>query len=129
MKELNSMLYVLLCISIRSINKLNRCMCIWPEFQSYNVWILLKTVIKYLIDQSAKQYRCYITVRLGCNGIYIHTRLMHMFKLFKDRIDIHNNTHNVKAGLLRYKELQLSKICRGTEIVRMQSPFPTRNKL
>ena len=24
---------------------------------------IVKTVIKYLIDQSAKQYRCYITVR------------------------------------------------------------------
>ena len=38
----------------------------WREYQSYDVWILLKTVIKYLIDQSTKQCRCYITVLLGC---------------------------------------------------------------
>ena len=30
----------------------------------------------------------------------------------------------LKAGLLRYKELQLPKICRGTEIVRMNSNNP-----
>ena len=56
---------------IRSINNLNRCMSISPEFQSYNVWILLKTVLKYLIYQSAKQYWFCITVRLGCNGNYV----------------------------------------------------------
>ena len=87
---------MLLCIAIRSINNLNRCMCIWPDFQSYNVWILLKTVMKYLIDQFAKQYRCYITVRLGCNGNYMHTTLMHLFKLFIDRIDIHNDTYKIE---------------------------------
>ena len=30
----------------------------------------------------------------------------------------------LKAGLLRYKELQLPKMCRGTEIVRMNSNNP-----
>ena len=30
----------------------------------------------------------------------------------------------LKAGLLRYKRLQLPKICRGTEIVRMNSNNP-----
>ena len=33
-----------------------------------------------------------------------------------------------KAGLLRYKRLQLPKICRGTEIVRMNSNNPRSSK-
>ena len=55
-----------------------------------------KTVRKYIIDQSAKQYRCYITVRLGCNDHYIHTTLMHLFKLLIDRIDLHNNRYSIE---------------------------------
>ena len=31
---------------------------------------------------------------------------------------------HIKAELLRYKELQLPKMCRGTEIVRMNSNNP-----
>ena len=34
------------------------------------------------------------------------------------------NAHELKAGVLRYKRLQLPKICRGTEIVRMNSNNP-----
>ena len=50
------------------------------RFQPYNVWILLKTVMKYLHWQSAKQYRWYITVTgLGklatCRCMYITTTI------------------------------------------------------
>ena len=43
--------------------------------------------------------------------------------LQKKTINIYNNIC-LKAGLLRYKELQLQNICRGTEIVRMNSNNP-----
>ena len=57
-------------INIWSINKLAKvhvyiAATIW-QFQPYNVWILLKTAMKYLHWQSAKQYRCHITVTGLC---------------------------------------------------------------
>ena len=59
---------------------------------------IVKTVIKYLIDKSAKQYRSYITVRLGCNSNTHHADAiyMHLFKLFIDRIDIHINMYYIE---------------------------------
>ena len=59
---------------------------------------IVKTVIKYIIDQSAKQYRCYITVRLGCigNTHHVDAIYMHLFKLFSDHIDIHINTYGIE---------------------------------
>ena len=58
----------------------------------------MHVVIRYPIDQYAKQYRCYVTVRLGCNGNEHHVDAiyMHLFQLFIDRIDIHINTYYIE---------------------------------
>ena len=68
---------------IRSINKLEKVhVCIASticQFQPYNVRILLKTVTKYLHWQSAKQYRCYITVT-GLGKI-ASCRCMHVYHI------------------------------------------------
>ena len=63
-------------LSMHLLPRMNVMLDFICQFQPYNEWILLKTVIKYLHWQSAKQYRCYITVTgLGklatCRCMYI----------------------------------------------------------
>ena len=53
-------------------------------------------------------------------AIYIMQMILPSFA----EVKVLQQQNMLKAGLLRYKELQLPKICRGTEIVRMDSNNP-----
>ena len=90
-------------INIRSINKLEKVhvyiastIC---QFQPYNVWILLKTVMKYL------HYRCYITVKgLGklatCRCMYITSTICQLTGIFSYNIWILFKSNNKISTLI-----------------------------
>ena len=65
---------------------------------------IVKTVIKYLIDPSAKHYICYITVRLGYKG---HTH--HIDALYIWREDQSNNVWILLKTVIKYLNGQSAK--------------------
>ena len=75
---------------------------------------IVKTVIKYIFNQSAKQYRCYITVLLGRNSNTHHVDeiYIHLFKLLIDRIDIHINTFYIEFNSFTRQVRELAECYR-----------------
>ena len=76
-------------ISIRSINKLKRCIYIeqqcvsWSAFEPYKVWILLNTVIKYINWSICKTIQMLYHGRLQHAGACISHQQFVGFRAFQ----------------------------------------------